>query len=182
MLPLSFSAKQRLAAYAAHSLLRSTTDSFEAFSLSRSTPAFGRPLPAGGPTPSDVGLTRSGSYFRQRSLTSFRAVFRLRGYALQRHYTRYLGMPAPSGTGGSCLTFERQIRLQERQSPLRFAGGGFFISGFEMFTCVCIDLMRAEEMSMSRSIAIIAASGVFAEHVDDAVRASTAASREAREP
>jgi hypothetical protein len=90
-------------------------------------------------------------------------------------------MPAPSGTGGSCLTFERQPRLQEHQSPLRFAGGGFFISGIEMFNCMCIDLLRAEKMSMNR-IAAIASSGAFAERVGDAVRARTAAAREAREP
>jgi hypothetical protein len=90
-------------------------------------------------------------------------------------------MPAPSGTGGSCLAFERQPRLQEHQSPLRFAGGGFFISRIESFNCLCIDLKRVEEMSMNR-IAVIAASGAFAERVDDAVRARTAAAREAREP
>ena len=49
-----------------------------------------------------------------------------------------------------------------------------------MFNCMCIDLMRAEEMSMNR-IAVIAASGAFAERVDDAVRASTAAACEGRE-
>jgi len=41
--------------------------------------------------------------------------------------------------------------------------------------------MRAEEISMIR-ISVIAASGAFAERVDDAVRAGTAAAREAREP
>jgi hypothetical protein len=41
--------------------------------------------------------------------------------------------------------------------------------------------MKPEEMSMNR-IAAIAASGAFAERVDDAVRISTAAVREAREP
>jgi hypothetical protein len=46
---------------------------------------------------------------------------------------------------------------------------------------MCIDLMRAEDMSTNR-IAAIAASGAFAERVDDAVRARTAAAREAREP
>jgi hypothetical protein len=44
-----------------------------------------------------------------------------------------------------------------------------------------IDLMRTEDMSMNR-IADTAASGAFAERVDDAVRAGAAAAREAREP
>jgi hypothetical protein len=90
-------------------------------------------------------------------------------------------MPAPSGTGGSCLTFEHQLRLQEHQSPLRSAGGGFFISRIEMFNSMCIDLMKTEEMSMN-PIAAIAASGAFVERVDDGVRISAAAAREAREP
>ena len=66
------------------------------------------------------------------------------------------------------------------QSPLSFAGGGFFISGIEIFNCMCIDLMKTEEMSVNH-IAAIAASGALAERVDDAVRASTAAAREVRE-
>jgi hypothetical protein len=40
--------------------------------------------------------------------------------------------------------------------------------------------MKTEEMSMNH-IAAIAAAGAFAERVDDAVRARTAAAREARE-
>jgi hypothetical protein len=72
-------------------------------------------------------------------------------------------------------------RLQERQSPLRSAGGGFFISGIEMFNCLRADLMRAEEMSLMH-IAVIAASGAFAERDDDTVRARAAASGEARAP
>ena len=67
------------------------------------------------------------------------------------------------------------------KSPLRFAGGGFFfISAIEMFNCMCIDLMRAEEISMNR-IAFTATCGAFGERVDDAVRAGAAAVREARD-
>lgn len=124
---------------------------------------------------------RSGSYSRQRSLISFRTLFTLPVYALLCHYAWYLGMLALSGTGGSCLTFERQPRLREHQSPLRSAGGGFFISGIKIFNCMCMDLTRTKEMSMNR-IAVIAASGAFFERVGDAVRARTAAAREAREP
>ena len=45
---------------------------------------------------------------------------------------------------------------------------------------MCIDLKKTYEMSMN-SIAASAASGAFAERVDDALRAGTAAAREARE-
>jgi hypothetical protein len=50
-----------------------------------------------------------------------------------------------------------------------------------MFNSMCIDLMKTEEMSMN-PIAAIAASGAFVERVDDGVRISAAAAREAREP
>jgi|HubBroStandDraft_2_1064218.scaffolds.fasta_scaffold137026_2 hypothetical protein len=46
---------------------------------------------------------------------------------------------------------------------------------------MCIDLKKNFEMSMN-CIAASAASGAFAEHVDDALPDSTAAAREAREP
>ena len=46
---------------------------------------------------------------------------------------------------------------------------------------MCIDLKKNFEMSMN-CIAASAASSAFAERVDDALRASTAAAREAREP
>jgi hypothetical protein len=46
---------------------------------------------------------------------------------------------------------------------------------------MCSDLMKTEEMPMNH-IAAIAASRAFVERVDGAVRASSAAAREAREP
>jgi hypothetical protein len=46
---------------------------------------------------------------------------------------------------------------------------------------MCVDLKKTFEMSMN-CIAAVAASGAFAERAGDAVRASTAAAREAREP
>ena len=71
-------------------------------------------------------------------------------------------------------------RLQEHKAPSGPPEGAFFISGIKIH-CVRIDLRKTYEMSMNCT-AVVAASGAFAERVDDAVRASSAAAREAREP